>query len=314
MIKELSYEAVSKAINSLASKHLTDLNIKSDNITPAYMQLSNYLSKRIDIQPRVVTESSQFNVPNEFKQGFQILKSKILKGDDLNPYLSKFTLNPLFSDRFFDDYGCFHFHLGDVIDNDGFIKRTGPVALAFVTSKEVFFIETKMHGKGFANTWTNKSVLEVLHNEKPNLIFNQKVSLLKDVSPQISNEDEILNLRKKGYSFGVTLDDGSVYMPATFGQVTVMTEQKMKGEKGRNSTLAATHMLRMMNYTRSIHIPINQYIKEFKIKNNCTITHIEIVDLKSNSARDLLNLSQFRLNIYFLKGFQMRIHSNLFFH
>lgn len=310
MIKELSYEVVSKAINTLASKQLTALNVKFDSITPAYMQLSNYLSKRIIVKPRRVTESSQFMVADEFYKGYQILKNKINNGDDLNPHLSKKILNPLFSDRFFDDYGCFHFHLGDVIENDGFIKRTGPVALAFITNDEVFFLETKMHG---TNTWTNKSVLEILHREKPYLIINQKASILKNISPKISTDDEISNLRNKGYSFGVTLDDGTVYFPSTFGQVTVMTERKSKGKKEKDSTLASSHMLRMMHCTRSIYIPANQYIREFKLKNNCTIIHIEIVDLLTDSPNNLLRINQFRLNIHFLKGFEIGVHTNLFF-
>lgn len=75
----------------------------------------------------------------------------------------------MFYDRFLDDYGCVHFHLGERLDGK-YIKRTGPVALAFVTDDEIFFIETKPHGKDFPYTWSNKSVLEILHRERDHIL------------------------------------------------------------------------------------------------------------------------------------------------
>ena len=305
MIKELSYEAVSLAINSFAEKKATIFGLELDPQAPAYMQLSNYLSKLIEMKPRSVAVSTNFNVPEEHLAGYKNLVRKIENGENVNIYLSKGIEKTMFSDRFLDDYGCVHLHLGEILENN-YIQRTGPVALAFVTDHEIFFIETKLHGKDHPYTWSNKSVLEILHTERPHFISRNKVSALKNISPVISNEKDIKNLRNNGYAFGVTLNDGSVYMPAKFGPVTVQSSNKKK-----NSSLASEHMLHMMHCTREIYFFINRYIKKYKLEMNCTITNIEISNLRSNKD-DSLTVDQFDIQIHYLKEFSLMIHTNSF--
>lgn len=306
MIKELSYESVDLAVNSFAEKKAMFLGLNLDPLAPAYMQLSNYLSKKIKATPRKVTVSKKFKIPADYLVGYKNLLNKIKIGQDINLYLSKGIENPIFSDRFLDDYGCVHFHLGSTLEN-GYVKRTGPVALAFVTDQEIFFIETKFHGKDYPYTWTDKSVLEILHEEKPHFIARNKVSTLKEISPSISNAETIKNLRSNGYGFGVTLNDGTVYMPSKFGPVSVKTSKKKK-----YSTLASEHLLWMMHSTREIYFLINKYVKDFKLKNNCTITKIEILDLVSDNHNPLI-INQCDIQIHYLKEFSISIHKNSFY-
>lgn len=47
MIKEFPYDSVSQAINSFAVNEIKAHKLKFDPKAPAYMQLSNYLSKLI---------------------------------------------------------------------------------------------------------------------------------------------------------------------------------------------------------------------------------------------------------------------------
>lgn len=298
MIKEFPYESVQLAVNLAAEKNAITLGLDLDPVAPAYMQLSNYLSKRIKAVPRNVGVSKKFKIPTDLSEGYQKLVSKIKKGEDINIYLSKLVKNAMFSDRFLDDYGCVHFHLGSTLEK-GFIKRTGPIALAFVTNDEIFFIETKTHSN---NTWTDKSVLEILQEERPHFIERNKASILKDISPGISCPETIGTLRKKGYSFAVTLDDGSVYMPSKLGSVSVQSSNKKK-----NPMLAGEHMVRMMQTEREIHTLVNEYIKKFKLENNCTILNVEIMDLETNKY-DLLRIDKFDIQIFFLKEFSLVLH------
>lgn len=295
MIKELPFESVQLAIDLFAQKKAKTLGLNLDPLAPAYMQLSNYLSKIIKAVPRKVVESKNFVIPNEHLVGYEKLVKKIEYGEDINMYLSKGIDNTMFSDRFLDDYGCVHFHLGNNMEGK-YIERTGPIALAFVTHDEIFFIETKLHGEGHLYTWTDKSVLEILHKERPKLIERNKVSILKDISPVISEAKDIKDLRISGHSFGVTLDDGSVYMPSKFGQVTVQSKKK------KHTMLAVEHLDRMMQITREIYFLIKQYLKSFKLEMNCTITNIEIMNLQS-SDHDLININKFDIKIHYLKEF-----------
>jgi hypothetical protein len=301
MIKEYPYGLVQLAVNLAAKKNAINLGIDLDPEAPAYMQLSNYLSKRIKPLPRKVAVSKKFKVPKDLSEGYVKLVEKIKNGEDINMYLSKGIEKTMFSDRFLDDFGCVHFHLGSSLKG-GYIKRTGPIALAFVTIDEIFFIETKLHGKDHPYTWTDKSVLEILNEERPHFIARNKTTLLKDVSPTYSDAETIKNLRTAGYSFVVTLDDGSVLMPSKLGSVTVRSSNKRK-----NSMLAVEHMNRMMLTTREIYFMVNQYIKKFKLETNCTITNVEIINLETNK-NDLLRIDKFDIQIHYLKEFGLFVH------
>lgn len=310
MIKEFPYDSVSRAINSFAINEIKARKLKFDPKAPAYMQLSNYLSKLIKKKPRSVTTSKNFNVPDEHLIGYQNLVKRIESGEDINIYLSKGVNKLMFSDRFLDDYGCVHFHLGERLDGK-YIERTGPVALAFVTDDEIFFIETKPHGKDFPYTWSNKSVLEILHRERPHFIIRNKVTTLTDISPKISNEKEIKDLRDKDIiAFAVTLDDGSVYMPAKFGPVTIGSSQKKKENEKEYSltSLASEHMLRMMHCTREIYFFVNQYIQKYKLQMNCTIMNVEIYNLRSDKYHPLF-INEFDIRIHYRKGAFFKIHT-----
>lgn len=309
MIKEIPYETIFYLVNIFAQKKAKLLNLELDPKISPYMQLSNYLGKRIINKPRKISASKNFKVPRNLLSGYEGLIEKIKNGEDVNMYLSNNINNPMFADRLFDDYGCVHFHLGNELKNRK-IKRTGPIALAFVSDNEVFFIEVKDHGSKYPYTWTDKSVLEILHKEKPHFIQKGKISRLKDISAEISKAETIKNLRNNGYSFGVTLDDGTVYMPQNFGQVTV-GKYINKNNEEKFITLGSEHSIKMTQTVREIYYCANRYMKKFKLHTNCMITKAEISNLQSDDINPLI-IRKFDIKIYFLKGFNFCIQEKTF--
>lgn len=217
--KKFTYDDALLMVNNWAKNKLIDKNIDYDETgeIPYFIQYLNYRSKLILAKPRVVVLSEKFSVLPENQNGFDKLKEKITAGEDINVYLSKSSIKASAVDGMLDNFGIKHFHLGEVIEN-GFIKRTGEVALGFVTNDEVFFIISKQHGKGHGDIWYEKDVLEIIHKEKPKLIEHCKVKYMTDISPIISDTNDIKSNRNANINSGITLDDGSVYMPNNLGQ------------------------------------------------------------------------------------------------
>jgi len=312
MISKFPFELVTKAINDWAAIELQKKQIKfNDNISP-FIQLQNYLSRVIPSKIRKVSISNSFKVSDENRMGFNILKKAITEGNDLNKYLSKLTTNAEFADGLFDYYGCVHFHLGENLEYDNrvkceFYERTCEVALAIVTDEEVFFIEAKPHGKDYPETWTSLSVLEIVNKEKPYLISRHKVMNMIDITPKISSHEHIFALRNNGFSFAVTLSDGSSYMPAKLGPVSLALPNENK--KKRHQHYSAMHMMHQIHFSRDLSQIINEFLFNFKIMNNCTITHVKIYDLASNNLK---TLSRFKIKIDYLKEFTQHVFMNEF--
>lgn len=311
MISKFPHELVVKTINDWAAIELQKKQIKfNDNISP-FIQLQNYLSRVIPTKIRKVSISSSFKVSDENRKGFNILKKAIAEGNDLNKHLSKLTTNAEFADGLFDYYGCVHFHLGENLEYDKkvkseFYERTCEVALAILTDNEVFFIEAKPHGKEYPETWTSLSVLEIVHKEKPYLIIKNKVINMIDITPKISSHEHILALRNNGYGFAVTLSDGSSYMPAMLGPVSVALPEN---KKKRNQHYSAIHTMHQIQCSTTLHRMINEYLFKFKIFNNCTITNVKIFDLTSDNLKVF---DGFKIKVDYIKDFKHHSFTNEF--
>ncbi|ENX57638.1 MULTISPECIES: hypothetical protein [Acinetobacter] len=311
MINQITYEQVSNAINEWAKCELHKLGAEYNSQIPVYMQLNNFLSKRIPIMPRKVSESTNFKVPTERIAGYEKLKNALINGEDVNPYMSRKLYDSNFADGLLDHYDCFHFHLGEEMDGK-FIKGNDEIALGIVNNQEVFFIQVKTHGK---STWNNIDVLEIVHEQRPDLIARFKVTTMVNISPSVSDEKDIITLREKGYSFAVTLKDGTSYTPSKFGQVMMRqdSETDVKGKKKRKKKkslhLAGMHLAAMQYETRKICSSVNEYIKRFKLHYKCTITNIEIYELKGDNNSQL---TQFKLKIFYLSGFESKYFENTF--
>ena len=314
MINQITYEQVSNAINDWAKCELDKLDVNYSNQIPAYMQLNNFLSKRIPIMPRKVSQSTFFEVPPERVAGYEKLKNALLNGEDVNPYMSRKLYDSNFADGLLDHYDCFHFHLGEEMKGK-FINGNDEIALAIVNNREVFFIQVKTHGK---STWNNIEVLEIVHEQRPDLIARFKVTSMVDISPSVSDEEDIIKLRENGYSFAVTLKDGTSYTPAKFGQVTMRDEpEPQTDQSGKNNkkkkfkplNLAGLHLVALQQETRKIFFPLNDYIKQFKLHYKCTITHVEIIDLKGDEN---FKIHQFKLKIHYMSGLEISVFENIF--
>lgn len=276
-----------KLINDWAIHTMQEMGVQFDvnsNNAP-YLQLLNHQKKLIQPKPRKVSYAANFKVSDENSEGIKNLVASIENGDDVNKYLSKLIFKGNISDGMLDHFGCKHFHLGNEQVGD-FIKRTGEIALAFVTDDEIFFIETKLHGKDHALIWYEDNVIRILHNERPDLIKKFKAKYMKNISPSPSNPEDLKKMRDINVNNYVVIDNETAYAPINLGNTL--------GGLGIEFTqLYIAHAKSIFN---TIYKTLNDFSAHHK--GSAVIKNIEIYDLASNDCK---NFNHFKLDIHYVQ-------------
>ncbi|MFD1130727.1 hypothetical protein [Paenibacillus sp. PDC88] len=163
-----------------------------------------YLRKKGGVtRKRRLHLAKEFNCPLHLKNGFDKLIDVLENGQDISPYLSKMVDKISFFDGMFNDWGVLHLHLGDHPDEkDGnYVARTGPVLFLYLNENEAYLINVYEHG-----SWTDKSVLQTVYDNWPELIEPYIFKGVKELQYQITEENHE-KLRKKGYTVMLELKD-----------------------------------------------------------------------------------------------------------
>ena len=105
-----------------------------------------------------------------------------------------------------NDWGIYHFHLGDSLEKTGFIKRTGPVLFARVTDEYFYMLDILGHG-----SWSQQRLVEIIHTN-----WQESVSLFKipegyRLSNAPPSDEDIAQFRKYGISTFIQISDGTTY-------------------------------------------------------------------------------------------------------
>ena len=217
---------------------------------------SSIKARRIQTKPRAVILSSTFSIPQNLKAGFEQLKSKIENGDDINPYLSKSVFKLQKDDLMFYDWGIHHFHLGECIESDGFIKRTGPLAFGIVKSDSIYFISIDAHG-----SWSDKSLIEIVDRDWPELISSHRLN--GGIEPNLTNEEYGL-LRKAHVNTGIQLSNGHSYIILGGGYTTAGTSM----EAMRNVTMVNHRFIDLYKDLENATIQVSDdaLVEEFEVR------------------------------------------------
>lgn len=191
---------------------LLEVGYDTVTITDNRQLLISYytIKKRLIPQyPRQVHYANNFTCPTPLQNGLDLLKYKFERGMDLRPHLSK-TVNQINSeDKLLYSWNIHHFHLGEIITEDGFIQRTGDVLFAVVTPCDVYFLCIMGH-----NNWSNMELVQIIHNNWPELISDFKV---EGEFGDIFNSQDVVKLRNANINVGITMKDGTGYLPMGMG-------------------------------------------------------------------------------------------------
>lgn len=202
-----------------------------------FHQYMNILIREVSPLPREVFVSSKLKCPTELRIGFDAFIKKLKRGYNVNPYLSSDLRRADYNDGFLNDFGLHHFHLGTEIckagKSKGFINRTGPILVAYVTNKSAYLIGIYEHGKNaYPYLWTDQYVIEVIHNEWPYVLSAFKINgLLPSPAPITPEQRQIL--RRNSYNSFIEMPDGTIYAPIGGGITGANTNSKLTIEFDR---------------------------------------------------------------------------------
>lgn len=186
----------------LNSKYQLNTDVYSDDeAVDIYFSIEE---RRINPLPRNVKLSKSFKCPSDLQNAWEQLKNKIQEGEDLTPHLSRKVNNASNNDYMLNEWGIFHFHLGEVLEADNFIKRSGPLIFGYVDNSDFYTVNVFDHGN-----WTNNDVIEIIHSNWPEIISAYKINALSISSNP--SPTERATLRKKNCNAFIQLQDGTIY-------------------------------------------------------------------------------------------------------
>ena len=157
--------------------------------------------------PRQLFFADTFYIPPYHQNGFENLLLLIRRGDTLLPYMSRSVSNIDSKDQLLDDWGIYHFHLGEHLLSDGFMERTKYIAFCWIDNEAVYFVGIHKHGRNYKEAWVNANLIQTIHNNWPQLMPGHTSKL----SGTNLTETQRKNLRSNGYNVDVGVSDGTVY-------------------------------------------------------------------------------------------------------
>ncbi len=165
----------------------------------------NLVFRQLPPEPRKLQKAIALSCPPDVTAGLAELVRKIEAGEPLRPHQSRTLKKPRYNDGLFTDWGVQHFHLGTVVQSDGFVERTGPVLFAFCKGRNFYAIQIYEHG-----AWAKPEVVELLQANWPAITAPFELKGIKPTTPELSEED-IAAFRKAGLMHLVQVDGKFVY-------------------------------------------------------------------------------------------------------
>jgi len=174
----------------------------------------NAIKRRVTRRKRKVFKSDVFSCPSHLKKGLQELEGKIKGVHDINPHLSRSLKKANYNDQLLNDWGILHFHLGCETEDDGFIKREGPVLFGCITHDSFYAINVYNHGN-----WSNTDLIEIIHKNWPYLLEKFRLDDVIGIA-YLPDSKIIKQFRNNKINSFVQVMDGTIYSQPGLGYTT----------------------------------------------------------------------------------------------
>lgn len=169
---------------------------------PIYLY-HRYKCRIIEKRTRAVRETSELVVPVKYEVAYQEIHSAINTGACLKKYQSRKLKKLECNDDMLSHWGIQHFHLGQKLEPDGFVKRTGDLLFIHFSNSEAHILGIFDHG-----AWCDLDLVQIMHNNWPD-----QLAIFKSNSNTAPLTDaEYKTLRKKHVNANVIVSDGTEYL------------------------------------------------------------------------------------------------------
>jgi hypothetical protein len=184
--------------------------LSNDKIAILYFALQQRI---IEIKPRNVLISQEFLCPQELEAGLELIKNKILNGENIRPNQSRLLKKIDNKDGLLFDWDIHHLHLGTNIESDGFVNRTGPLLYVRFDDENAYLLNVESHG-----AWTMQKLLKIIHRNWPQSIENFRINDAISLSTNFSDED-LKDLRGAQINSLIEVAPGAIYIGPGWGIV-----------------------------------------------------------------------------------------------
>jgi hypothetical protein len=191
------------------AEHRATENVPDSDVLPTYF---DSLRRWPAARPRRVWQADDFVCPRELAAGWELLREKVLKGEDIRPHLTREHGAVGYRDGLLNEWNVHHLHLGvkPYFKDPFYIDRTKQLVFALITADDFYAINIyRQHGD-----WETIDIIESVHRNWPEIISRYRIN---GVPGESLNNQGRKQLRGSNIQTFTTVSDGTVYAPIRGG-------------------------------------------------------------------------------------------------
>lgn len=196
-----------------------NLEIETQDLLDLYL---NYYFRRIPVKKYKVKVSKKIEnlVDNVCKSTIANIKNDLEKGKDINARVSRGILKFESNDKMLNRWGLYHLHLGNKMEKDGFIQRTGKLLIIYVNKYKniVYFLAVAPgHGKSYPDTFIDSEYLKTLVENWKEVREELECEGITGIGPEMTDEDMKKILKYSNVNLLVVKIDDAMITPPGLG-------------------------------------------------------------------------------------------------
>ena len=172
------------------------------------------LRRLVSNVPRTIHKAKDFMCPSEYSDALAQIESKIRRGENITPYLSRRVLDVSYNDPLLNDWGIQHLHLGTSVSTNPkhrglLIKGTKRLLYVYFDKQCAYFIKILGHGIDFAD----QILIQTIHDNWPEVLEPYRDPKIISIYPRNPTSTERHEIRQANLNVGlVTVSDGTTYV------------------------------------------------------------------------------------------------------